>query len=114
MYLILILIPCNIVQINELQVDIVFSLTIFNLTASDNISCCITLIPQSLVPVQTLGIGQIILASVHSRVEDKLGAVAAILGPVDLVAGPLGVGVAGQHEREEIFLHLPLQNENMR
>lgn len=70
------------------------------------------LVPQSLVPVSAFSISKVILLKVHGGVEDKLGGIAAILGPVYLVAGPLGVGVSGEDKREEVLLHLALYDEN--
>lgn len=69
------------------------------------------LVPQGLVKVSALDISQIILLEVHRRVEDKLGSIAAILGPVDLVAGPLAVGVPGEDKGKEVLLHLALDSE---
>lgn len=66
------------------------------------------LVPQSLVPVGALRISKIILLQIHSRVEDNLGRIAAILGPVELVASPLGVRVTCEDKGEEVFLHLAL------
>lgn len=66
------------------------------------------LIPQRLVPILALRIRQIILLEVHGRIEHDLGRVTTVLRPVDFIIWPHGVGVAGVHEREQVFLHFPL------
>lgn len=66
------------------------------------------LVPQSLVPVGTLDVGQVISLGVHGGVENQLGSIAAVLRPVEFVARPLGVGVASEDEGKEILLHLAL------
>lgn len=69
------------------------------------------LVPQSLVPVRTLDVGQAISLGVHGGVENQLGSIAAVLRPVELVARPLGVGVASEDEGKEILLHLALRGK---
>lgn len=69
------------------------------------------LTPQGFVKVDALDISQIILLEVHRGAEDKLGSIAAILVLVDLVTGPLAVGVPGEDKGNEVLLHLALDNE---
>jgi hypothetical protein len=71
-------------------------------------TCKFGLVPQSFVPVGAFSSSKIILLQIHSRVEDNFRRIAAILGPVELVAGPFGVGVTGEDKGEEVFLHLAL------
>lgn len=68
----------------------------------------ITLVPQSLIPVETLRISEVILLGVHSSVEDQLSSIATILRPVGLIAGPLLVRVSSQDEGKKVFLHFAL------
>lgn len=65
-------------------------------------------VPERLVPELGLGIRQVVLLEVKGSVEDHLSAgsrAIAVLGPLDLVLGPHGVGVASQDEGHEVLLH---------
>lgn len=71
-----------------------------------------SLVPESLVPEKALVVGKVVVGDVHGVVEANLVAlgvvVGVVLGPEELVVGPLGVGVARQNERQEVLLHLDL------
>lgn len=65
------------------------------------------LIPKSLVPECNLRVLQVGSLGVQSRrVEDEILSALAIEGPLHLVVGPLCVGVASEHERQQVLLHL--------
>lgn len=64
-------------------------------------------VPKSLVPERNLRILQVRRLGVQPRrVEDEVLPTLAVQGPLQLVLGPLSVGVASEDERQEILLHL--------
>lgn len=64
-------------------------------------------VPKSLVPERNLRVLQVRSLGVQARcVEDEVLAALAVQGPLQLVLGPLSVGVASEDERQEISLHL--------
>lgn len=68
----------------------------------------VSLVPESLVPKQAFSVGKIIVHGIHGRIEDNLGGVRAVLGPVNFVVRPLMVGISSQNKGEKILLHLAL------
>lgn len=65
------------------------------------------LVPQSLVPESDLVVGQVRSLGVEiGGVEDNVLLALAVQGPLKLVIGPLGVGVASQDKGHEVLLHL--------
>lgn len=64
-------------------------------------------VPKSFVPEDSLGVSQIVgVKPKAGRVgEYELCSVGPVLRPVRFVFGPEGVRVAGESERQEVFLH---------
>lgn len=64
-------------------------------------------VPKSLVPERNLRVLQVRRLGVQPRrVEDEVLPALAVQGPLQLVLGPLSVGVASEDERHQILLHL--------